>query len=158
MIGMVAALLVLASPVDTVPADPCASTPAGASPKAFVAVAPARARDTVMTASVCVLPGAAAAAKIGSYHGELRFDSTRARVLRVAKPAGGVRVENTGVSGVVKFAGAEPTGFAPGQLLSIVFRVRTPGPPPALQLKMIELNGTDGTSLLKHLVTSNRAP
>ena len=123
-----------------------------------MAVTPLRARDTVMTASVCVLPATAGTGKIGSYHGELHFDSTRARVLRVQKPAGGVRVENTGVSGVVRFAGAEPSGFAPGQLLSVVFRVRTPGTNAPMRLKMIELNGTDGTSLMKQLVTSNRAP
>jgi hypothetical protein len=157
MIPIVAALLAVAARTDTVPVDPCASSSPGASPRAFVATAPARARDTVVTASVCLVPAKASATKIGSYHGELHFDSTRVRVLRVQKPAGGVRVENAGIAGVVKFAGAEPTGFAPGQLLSVVFRVRKAGAP-SLRLTMIELNGTDGRSLLKQLVISDRAP
>jgi hypothetical protein len=106
-----------------------------------------------------VFPAKAPAAKIGSYHGEVHFDTTRARVLRVDKPAGGVRVENTGLPGMVKFAGAEPTGFAPGQILRVALRVHKAGSTPAVRLKMIELNGTDGASMLPRLiVTSNRAP
>jgi hypothetical protein len=60
---------------------------------------------------------------------------------------------------MVKFAGAEPTGFAPGQILRVALRVHKAGSTPAVRLKMIELNGTDGASMLPRLiVTSNRAP
>jgi hypothetical protein len=152
-------LIGLAGAPDTVPADPCvarASARAGAI-EAFVVVPAMRARDTVVTAQVCVVPRTEAGgqrAKIGSYHGELRFDSTNARVLRVEKPAGGVRVENARIAGAVRFAGAEPLGFQAGQLLSVVLRVAKPGMRPVVRLTMIELNATDGTSLMKQLVTS----
>lgn len=159
MIGLLTVLLLSTARSDTAPADPCASGAPGQSPRAFVAMSPARSRDTVVTATVCVFPAKASAARIGSYHGEVHFDTTRARVLHVEKPAGGVRVENTGLPGLVKFAGAEPTGFASGQLLRVALRVRRAGTTPAVRLKMIELNGTDGASMLKQLVvTSNRAP
>jgi hypothetical protein len=157
MIGLLAALMFSTAP-DTVPVDPCATSAPGPSPRAFVTITPTRSRDTVVTAYVCAFP-AKASAKIGSYHGEVHFDSTRARVLHVRKPAGGVRVENAQIPGMVKFAGAEPTGFAAGQLLSIALRVGKAGTTPGVRLKMIELNGTDGASMLKQLVvTSNRAP
>jgi hypothetical protein len=157
-------LIFLAGTRDTVPADPCAARASAraAAIEAFVVVPAMRARDTVVTAQVCVVPRTEAGgqrAKIGSYHGELRFDSTKARVVRVEKPAGGVRVENARIAGAVKFAGAEPLGFQPGRLLSVVLRVATPGARPVVGLTMIELNATDGTSLLKQLLTSvTKAP
>jgi hypothetical protein len=159
MITVLTALMLSAAPSDTLPADPCASGAPGPSPRAYVSMTSPRTRDTVVTATICVFPARASAAKIGSYHGEVLFDTTRARVLRVEKPAGGVRVENAGLPGMVKFAGAEPTGFASGQLLRVALRVHKAGTTPAVRLKMIELNGTDGASMLKQLVvTSNRAP
>ena len=154
--GFLGALLAVAA-TDSVPADPCASRKAAAAPQAFVSASRPVARDTLVVAAVCVLP-ATGVRKVGSYHGELHFDSTQARVLRVEKPAGGVRVENTGLPGMVKFAGAEPNGFAPGRLISVVFRVRRPGASPALRLKMIELNATDGTSLMKQLMAGSGTP
>jgi hypothetical protein len=151
-------LIFLAGAPDTVPADPCDARASlrAAGIEAFVVVPAMRARDTVVTAQVCVVPGKTGGqrAQIGSYHGELRFDSTKVRVLRVEKPAGGVRVENARIAGAVRFAGAEPRGFQPGRLLSVVLRVAKPGARPVVGLTMIELNATDGTSLLKQLVTS----
>jgi len=140
---------------DSVPADPCAARkPGGATITAFVAMLPISARDTVVNTAVCVLPAKSSTVKFGSYHGELYFDSTAARVLRVEKPAGGMRVENTRLSGQVNFAGAAPSGFASGALLRVTLRIKKPGTPPRLRLKMLELNGTDGSNLMQQLVTS----
>jgi hypothetical protein len=144
-----ASLRMLAAP-DTAPAS-CAARKAGAAPEAFVAVAPARARDTVMRASVCVVLPAGSRATIGSYHGELHFDSSAVASVRVQRTAGGMRVENATVPGRVNFAGAAPAGFPQGTVVSVVLRLRKPGAQPTIQLKMLELNATDGTDLMKQL-------
>src|SRR5688572_10159111 len=88
------------------PVEGCASRTAGTGIAAFVVMAPAvrTARDTMVNATVCVVPSPSERARIGSYHGELRFDSTAARVLRVVKPGEGMRVENTTPAGRVRFA------------------------------------------------------
>jgi hypothetical protein len=162
----------LSAVIDTgrggVPGDLCASRKPGASVEAFVVSPPVRARDTVVTASICVLPPKSSTTKVGSYHGELYFDSTAARVLRVEKPrsgeagagggggggGGGLRVENTSLAGRVNFAGAAPSGFAPGALLNVLLRVKRPGAQLKLRLKMLELNATDGSSLMSRLVVT----
>jgi len=158
MFAAVLALAALAGP-DTIPADPCASHKRGAAGgiEAFVVTAPARlaARDTIMRATVCVVPSRPQVTRIASYHGELLFDSTAARVLSVVKPGDGMRVENTTGAGRVRFAGAAPTGFSEHRLLTVVLRVRTPAAVPKIRLEMRELNGTDGTDLMKRLVTSS---
>src|SRR5258708_3583449 len=106
---------------DTTPAEPCASTtrkPAAAT-HAFV-VTQARSRDTLVSVAVCVILPKASAARIGSYHGELYFDSTTTRVASVERqPGGGMRVENTKLAGRVNFAGAAPAGFSSGALLNV---------------------------------------
>ena len=150
---------------DSVPADPCAARRPAArtSVEAFVIVPSVRPSDTVVTAAVCVVPPKSSPTKVGSYHGELYFDSTAAKVLRVEKQPsgggmggmGGMRVENTRLPGQVNFAGAAPSGFAAGVVLRVVLRLRKPGTPPRLRLKMLELNAADGSSLMKQLVTSS---
>lgn len=131
--------------------DLCAAREPGASIAAVVVTALRQPRDTVVTATVCVVPARAGAATIGSYHGELHFDSTAVRVLRVQKPDGGVRVENTTLEGQVNFAGAAPNGFPGRALVTVVLRVRSVGADPRLRLEMKELNATDGTSLMRQL-------
>ncbi len=154
---LVAALLALqvAGTVSAAKAA-CTRTPARtADVEAFVAMSPRRRADTLATVTVCVI-ARSSTVRIGSYHGELRFDSASVRVVRVEKPEGGMRVENAGLPGRVNFAGAAPDGFAPGALVSVVLRIRTRGIEPALRLTMRELNAVDGTNLLPGLVTSGR--
>jgi hypothetical protein len=154
VLSMLLMLAALSAASDSVPADPCAARKPGASITAFVTMPPIGARDTVVNTAVCVLPAKSGTVKFGSYHGELYFDSTAARVLRVEKPAGGMRVENTRLAGQVNFAGAAPAGFASGALLRVTLRVKKPGMRPRLRLKMLELNGTDGSNLMQQLVTT----
>jgi hypothetical protein len=140
---------------DTAPPASCAARNASASARAFVAVAPAGAgRDTAMTATVCVTLGAKNTAKVGSYHGELHFDSTTVTAVRVIKAEGGMRVENAAQPGRVNFAGAAPTGFAEGALVKVVLRLKKAGVRPALRLEMKELNSTDGADLMKQLTAA----
>ena len=135
----------------------CARPPAGtAEVEAFVAMNPLRRTDTLATITVCVV-ARSSKVRIGSYHGELLFDSTVVRVVRVEKPAGGMRVENATQRGRVNFAGAAPEGFPPGALVNVVLRFRPRGKAPAVRLTMRELNAVDGKSLLSQLVTSGRS-
>jgi len=143
-------------PPQAQPADPCASpraARAASGVEAFVVQPAARARDTVVLTVVCLRHPADV--KVGSYHGELLFDSTSARVIGVEKPQGGMRVENTRMAGSVRFAGANPEGFAQGMLLRVQLRVRKPGKVPSFRLQMRELNSTAGASLLTQLKTSS---
>lgn len=133
--------------------DPCTSLQPGAAIAARVVTEVASPRDTMVTATVCVVSARGTETKIGSYHGELHFDSTAVSVVRVVKPEGGVRVENPRVKGQVNFAGAAPAGFPGRALVTVVLRVRA-GTRPALRLAMKELNSTDGASLVKQLVVA----
>ncbi|HMC57191.1 MAG TPA: hypothetical protein VKH19_18575 [Gemmatimonadaceae bacterium] len=155
LIALVAAATLVGP--DTGPPASCAGRKAGAQAQAFVAVAPAaaaRARDTSVTATVCVMLSAKSAAKIGSYHGELQFDSTVVSAVRVVKADGGMRVENATQPGRVNFAGASPAGFPEGGVVRIVLRLRKPGVRPALHLEMKELNTTEGADLMKELAAA----
>jgi len=134
----------------------CARPPAKAADvEAFVAINPLRQSDTLATVTVCVV-ARSATVRVGSYHGELLFDSTSVRVVRVEKTAGGMRVENATKSGRVNFAGAAPEGFPPGALVSVVLRVQPRGKAPTLRLAIRELNTVDGKSLLSQLVTTGQ--
>ena len=154
------ALTTLGSVSDTGPADRCADrrTSPGGRLSAVVVLTPVKARDTVATASVCVMRPRASTTRIGSYHGELYFDSTAASVVRVERPADGLRVENTTLAGRVNFAGAAPTGFSSGALVHVLLRMKTPGAVPRLRLRMLELNAVDGSSLMKTLATPATSP
>ena len=132
----------------------CAQRPAKtADVAAYVAMNPLRQSDSLATVTVCVVVRSPAV-RVGSYHGELFFDSTSVRIVRVEKATGGMRVENATLPGRVNFAGAAPEGFPPGAIVRVVLRVRPRGKAPALRLAMRELNAVDGKSLLPKLVTS----
>lgn len=150
------ALLVLGQVIAAGPAttpDLCAARQPGATLQAFVAVAARQMGDSLLRATICLVAPRATAGKVGSYHGELYFDSTVVAATRARRPEGGVRVENI-KPGQVNFAGAAPTGFTGSTLLHVEMRLLKPNARPALRLKMIELNATDGSNLLKQLVVS----
>jgi hypothetical protein len=151
-------LLVLLQSPPRASADACLSARPAAAPRAVVVVPPGQGKDTLVRATVCIVPASGKAAAIGSYHGELHFDSTAATVVAVEKPAGGVRVENTTLKGQVNFAGAAPSGFPGRGLVTVVLKLRRAGSAPALRLTMKELNSTDGKSLMKELVVAGGAP
>ena len=160
-VALFAAMLV--SHADSVAPNACPSSSPSSSRKpagieAFVVLAPQKVqpRDSLVRATVCIARPSASK-RIGSYHGELTFDSTLARVASVVKPAGGMRVENTTLAGRVKFAGADPAGFGEDALLTVVLHVRGANAIRArdtIRLKMLELNAVDGTDLMKQLATT----
>ena len=132
--------------------DPCAGLQPGRTITARLVTTRHTPGDT-MTATVCVVPMRGMhALKIGSYHGELHFDSTNVTVARVEKPAGGVRVENSTLRGQLNFAGASPTGFPGRALVTVVLRLGGASARPALRLLIKELNTTDGQKLSQEVV------
>jgi hypothetical protein len=139
-----------ASRTDAV-ADPCDALQPTASVTARVVASSRSARDSVVRATVCVVPARASTVKLGSYHGELYFNPAVYSVSAVEKGDGGVRVENATIAGQVNFAGAAPSGFAGRTLVTVVLRAKG-AQRPALKLAMKELNTTDGKSLMQGLV------
>ena len=134
--------------------DPCAELQPGRTITARLVTSRTTPGDTLV-ATVCIVPmrgPAAVALKIGSYHGELHFDSTAVTVARVDKAEGGVRVENATLKGQVNFAGASPAGFPGRALVTVVLKVGQPAVKPALRLTIKELNTTDGQKLSRDLV------
>lgn len=145
-------LLALALLQAQAPTDPCGDRRVKSGVATYVVSTPSESRataatgDTIVTTVVCVrhAPGI----KIGSYNGELLFDAGSARVLGVERPRGGMRVDNAKDGGRIRFAGAEPSGFAEGMLLRVRLRVARAGIVPHIALEMKELNSTTGTSLI----------
>lgn len=149
MLSLLFALALIPPSQARQPKDPCSARKVASPVAAFVVTAPTAARDSLVSAVVCLRH--AGDVKVGSYHGELVFDSTSARVVSVDRPQGGMRVENTKVAGRVNFAGAHPQGFSEGVLLRVQLRLAKPGRAPALKLEMRELNSVAGASLMKQL-------
>src|SRR5215218_5004898 len=91
------------APAPVTPADTSGCPAPTGAYEATVRVRPRRsAGDSVLVVTVCLLarPGEK---PVGSYHGELRFDSLGARVVRVDHAPDGVRVENPNVPGRIAF-------------------------------------------------------
>lgn len=130
----------------TQPADPCGARRVASGAAAFVAAMPVRARDTIVVAVVCVRH--ASDVKIGSYLGDLMYDTTDVRVVDVTHPSGGMRAQNARDGGRIRFAGADPQGFTEGALLRATLRLRKPGRTPKFTLRMRELNSTGGANLM----------
>lgn len=90
--------------------------------------------------------------RLGSYRGEVRWDSTALDAAGVERPPGGMRLENLRTPGIVKFAGATPSGFMSGPQLVLHLRPtaarRAGGGLQKPQLQMQEMHGTDGRSLI----------
>lgn len=109
-----------------------------------------------VTVWVCLrLPGTRA---VGSYSGQLIWDSTVARAFDVASPPGGSRVANRLERGRIRFAGAAPSGFADGEVLRVRLRTLRRGVPVRLVLRWREVNAVDGHSVNNALRVDSIAP
>ena len=103
-------------------------------------------RDTVVEARIC-LRMRDPKVRIGSYHGVVTWDSTKAKLVEVEKGRMGMRLENTTKPGVVDFAGAFPAGFDDRAALTLKLSLTKSGKLPPLTLHMYELNELGGTIL-----------
>lgn len=110
--------------------------------------------DTLLSVIVCLRPGTRAE-PIGSYHGEMRYDTSTARLVGVDHLAGGAQQENTADRGRIRFAGAAPGGAdTAGSLLRVRLRMLAPGRIPWVDLAMLEVNSTQGAALITRVQVS----
>ena len=108
------------------------------------------ARDSVVDARIC-LRTRDSKLRIGSYHGVVTWDSTKATLREVKKGRRGMRLENTTKAGVVDFAGAFPSGLDERSVMTLELTLAKPGKLPPLTLHMFELNEVSGTVLTSTL-------
>jgi hypothetical protein len=101
------------------------------------------------------LVGPSGATRIGSYRGEVRFDSTRVEVVKVDPGAGGMRTENSKLPGRLLFAGASPSGFTdPVMLRATVRLLRGERVLPPITLRMGEIWSVAGGDLSRQAQVS----
>jgi hypothetical protein len=115
--------------------------------------AAARRSDTLRTIRVCLSP--AAATGVGSFHLFIEYDSTLVRAVHFTQGRSGTIVANLTRIGRADVAGADPAGFARGELFAVTFATargaatsaRAPG---VMVLRLLELNATTGVSIVEH--------
>lgn len=112
----------------------------------------------------------APATAVGSFHLFIEYDSTRLRAVESAQGPSGTVVANLTRPGRADFAGADPTGFSEGELISIKFsavrgvsggrKTSARAPSPGVMIvRLLELNSTTGASIVEHaLVTGIGVP
>ena len=150
--GLVAAML-FQEPGEKEGIDPTGCEMPGGSARAVAFIElPDRvaSRDSVVDARIC-LRMRDPRVRIGSYHGIVTWDSTKAKLMEVEKGRMGMRLENTTRPGVVDFAGAFPAGFDDRAALTLKLSLTRAGKLPPLTLHMFELNEVSGTILTSTL-------
>ena len=90
---------------------------------------------------------------MGSFHIVIEYDSSLVRSVRFVQRQTGTMVANLTHPGRTDVAGADPAGFAPGELLAVVFADSRRGHSAkrtllAMALRLLELNATSGDGLL----------
>jgi hypothetical protein len=134
----------------------CPDRPPDSSSIIFAYTAPSTSRDTLLRASVCYR-SRSSLQPLGSFHGKLHFDSTKATVVKAEDLVGGSRAVNVARKGLVDFAGASSQGFSNGPLVAVFLKVRA-GYRPAVRLQMFEATSLSGTKLLPSAVARPSTP
>lgn len=129
---------------DRSPADACTVT--SPRPSAFAVVERRSPKDTLATVTICLVSDTARL-HIAGYHGELTF-SKASRVIKVDRPAGGTRVENTTVPGRVSFAGVAANGLASGPLLALTVARLASTDDAGLRLTMLDVTDIGGRDVV----------
>ena len=150
---LVAASVLCASVPASAQAAPCPAARTASAPRMSLEAAPARRGDTLRTIRLCLYPAAATA--VGSFHLFIEYDSTLVRAVHFTQGRSGTIVANLTRLGRADVAGADPGGFARGELFAVTFSsrggataaARAPG---AMVLRLLELNATTGTSIVEH--------
>ena len=137
---LAAALAVVAAA--TADAQACNKPPATTGTQFYIEPAQSSARDTVLVARLCLAPGAQG---LGSYMASMTYDSTKMRVVMI-QTTGGMQVANSRVRGLIRIAGASPSGFAKGALAVLTFS-RDAATLGSLGLTVQEASAPSGASL-----------
>lgn len=134
-------------------AAPCkSSAPLGV----FVEADPVAARDTVMTARLCL--SASAKQSIASMSGRLTLDTTFAKLASVMRAAGSPFVANADSAGNILIAGASGSGVRAGTVLTLRARLARPGVLPRIDVTITELNAHGGSSLVTRATVRGLEP
>ena len=122
---------------------PCAKPPAGTETRFFIEPVTVASRDTVISARLCVVPGAKG---LGSYMATLTYASSRFNVVSV-ETTGGMQAANSRTPGVIRIAGASANGFSAGPLATIRFSRRGSSMAVPVTLSVTEASTVTGASL-----------
>jgi hypothetical protein len=125
---------------------PCAKAAAPTTTAFYIESAENGPRDSVVVARLCL----SSRRQLGSYTAVLTYDTTRLRIANV-RTTGGMQVSNAVVAGVIRLAGASPSGFANGVLASIAFRPLRGRGLGRVTVSIPEANTTSGSSLLREV-------
>lgn len=112
---------------------------------AFVVLDRRAATDSVATLTVCLIWDKAHR-RLAGYHGELAWKPA-SRIVRVDRPAGGTRIENTTVAGRASFAGVSSSGLDPGPLLALVIAQRRGPDDASIRLTLLGVTDVDGRDI-----------
>jgi len=123
--------------------------PADTTYASYLALDPPSARASTVTAWVCIATPTSGGT-IGSYHGEVAWDSTAARALDARQLAPGAQATNINGRGVARFAGAFTRGFAGGELLRLRFRRLKSDRPVRLVLRWNDITFSDARAALRN--------
>ena len=122
----------------------------------FVEADPVAARDTVMTARLCL--GVPANQSIASMSGRLTIDTAFGRLVSLGRTPGSPFVANADSAGNVMIAGASGSGVRAGTLLTLRTRLTRAGVLPRIDFTITELNALDGSSLVTRATARGLAP
>lgn len=123
---------------------------------AFVETDPVAARDTMITARLCI--SVPAKQSIASLSGRLALDTSFATLSSVERAPGSPFVVNADGAGQVMIAGASGTGVRSGTVLTLRARVTRPGVVPNIEFMITELNARDGSSLVTRATIRGLSP
>jgi hypothetical protein len=121
---------------------PCTSAPKTSSTSFFAEPVATRPSDSLVIVRLCL----ASTERIGSYMASVTFDSSHMRVARVDARAG-MQATNARTPGIVRVAGAAPSGFPNGELLRIAFTSAEQSLD-RISIVVSEANSTSGVSIL----------
>lgn len=122
----------------------------------FVEADPVAARDTVMTARLCL--SVPAKQSIASMSGRLTLDTAFARLASLVRTSGSPVVANADSAGNILVAGASGSGVRAGTLLALRARLMRAGVLPRIDFTITELNARDGSSLVTRATVRGLAP
>ena len=131
--------------------DPCQAQRSAASPAAYVIVD--RIADTLAVLTICLVADSTRL-HVGGYHGELSLPRST-RVVKVERPPGGTRIENTTVAGRVSFAGVAVEGVASGSVLSVTIARRNTADDGLLRLALIDVTDVSGRAVRPQIVVDS---
>jgi hypothetical protein len=84
--------------------------------------------------------------RIAGYHGEVTL-SQSARIVRVERPAGGTRIENTTTRGRVSFAGVASDGLVSGPVLTLTLAHLVSADDGRVRLTMLDVTDLAGRNV-----------